>query len=141
MTDNNTPPMKEAPSSTEPNQGGRPTKYQPEFCDRIIDLGTQGMGICEIAVELGVVRQTIYSWKDQHSEFLDAFTRAREKSQAWWERQGREGLSSREFNHGLWKLNMVNRFPKDWSDKQKVEHANSPNPLLMEMVKEAQMAT
>jgi hypothetical protein len=31
--------------------------------------------------------------------------------------------------------------PLDRSDKQKVEHANSPNPLLMEMVKEAQMAT
>lgn len=96
------------------------------------------MGICEIATTFDVCPQTIYDWKAKHQEFGEAFARARNRCQSWWERNGRINLDSREFNYGLWKLNMVNRFPKDWADKSKTEHSGEIKTSVMDLLKEAQ---
>lgn len=100
--------------------GGRPTKYEPEMCETVIELGRDGAGVAEIAAELDVSRQTVYNWKDEHPEFLDAVNRARDLSQAWWEKQGRKGIWSRKFNASAYKLQVMNRFPADWRDKQDI---------------------
>lgn len=101
--------------------GGRPTKYKEEFCEIMIDMAAQGCGVVEICSRIDISKQTFYRWKSEKVEFSDAFTIAKLKCQAWWEAQGRR-LEGGELNHGLWKLNMVNRFPDDWSDKKEVEH-------------------
>jgi transposase-like protein len=120
-----TPPKKPAKKKVTPkkNKGGRPTKYNASVEAVMMKLATEGAGIVEIAHELGVDRSTIYYWKDNHPEFSAIFGRAREACQAWWEKQGRKGLSDRNFNAALYKMNMVNRFPEDWKDKREVEHS------------------
>ena len=117
---------------------GRPTDYRPESCERFIEMSSQGMGIIEIAAGLGVTRQTLYNYCERYPEFLDAYTRGKELCQAWWEMRGREGLDNREFNPGLWKLNMCNRFRDDWRDKQEVEHSGEVSHTLLKMIEEAQ---
>lgn len=99
---------------------GRPTKYTPEACDVVVELGRDGASRAEMAAELDIAIKTLHNWEDAHPEFLQATTRARDLAQAWWERQGRRGIWSREFNASAYRLQVMNRFPTDWRDKQDV---------------------
>lgn len=105
---------------------GRPSKYDPAYCEQVIELGKQGMSVVEIACEFGVARSTVEeAWPAAHPEFSEAFERARDESQAWWEKQGREGLSKAQFNAQVWSRSMSARFPKDWREKQQLEHSGT----------------
>ena len=102
--------------------GGRPSLYKPEYCDRVIELGREGMSVVEMAAEIGVSRSTLEeAWPAAHEEFSEAFARARELSQAWWERQGRVGLTAERFNAQVYSRSMAARFPKDWRESKNVE--------------------
>ena len=92
------------------------------MCERVIEYGRQGMGKAEIAYELDVSRETIRLWEREFEDFLGAMTRARELSQGWWEKQGRLGIRDRNFNANAYSLQVRNRFPADWRDKQTHEH-------------------
>ncbi len=76
-----------------------------------------------IAAKLGITRETLNVWRRERPEFSDATTRARELALAWWEEQGRLGIWSRDFNANAYRLQVMNRFPADWRDKQ--EHAHT----------------
>lgn len=107
--------------------GGRPTKYSPDVCERVLALGKEGMGKCEMAEELGIHYQTFEAWQEVHEEFSTAVKAALRSSQAWWEKNGRlatfgavEGYNATSFI-----FNMKNRFKDDWRDKQEQEHSGS----------------
>lgn len=107
--------------------GGRPSLYRPEYCERVLAFGKEGMSVVEMAAEIGVSRMTIEEhWPAAHEEFSEAFARARELSQAWWERQGRVGLTAERFNAQVYSRSMAARFPKDWreSKEQRVTGAD-----------------
>lgn len=103
--------------------GGRPTEYDRRMCDQVVALGRDGAGRAEIAADLDISRQTLANWESAHPEFLDATTRASDLAAAWWARQGRFGIWSREFNAAAYRLQVMNRFPDDWRDKQSHEHS------------------
>ena len=95
--------------------GGRPTDYKPEYCELVVSLGKEGAGKAEMASACGVVRQTLDNWMKAHPQFLDAVTRAREESLAWWEKMGRTGITmGKQFNANAYALQVFNRFPDDW---------------------------
>jgi transposase len=96
-------------------KAGRPTKYDPVFCEQIIELMRAGYSILEVAYQLEVHKDTIYEWEKVHSEFSDALKKARDYSEGWWLLQGRNNLNNKEFNSTLWYMNMKNRHK--WSDK------------------------
>jgi len=102
---------------------GRPSKYDPAFCEKVVECGRQGMGRAEIASELDITRNTLAAWESEHPEFLSATTRASEHSAAWWARKGRLGIDDRNFNANAYSLQVRNRFPGEWRDKQQVEHS------------------
>jgi len=107
--------------------GGRPSLYRPEYCERVLEFGREGMSVVEMAAEIGVARSTLEeAWPAAHAEFSEAFARARELSQAWWERQGRVGLTAERFNAQVYSRSMAARFPKDWreSKEQRVTGAD-----------------
>lgn len=107
--------------------GGRPSLYRPEYCERVLEFGREGMSVVEMAAEIGVSRNSLEErWPAAHEEFREAFARARELSQAWWERQGRVGLTAERFNAQVYSRSMAARFPKDWreSKEQRVTGAD-----------------
>lgn len=107
-----------------PTTYGRPTKYQDDFCDRVIECGKIGKSLSEIAEELDVTYETIRVWNKEIPLFSAAISRARELAQSWWERQGRENMfDSKEskFNEKLWAINVYNRFPETWRDRRSIE--------------------
>ena len=110
---------------------GRPTDYDPEWVKIVPDMFKDGQSIVEVAVDLGISRAALYRYMDEHEEFRDSITRGRELSQAWWERQARDGLyktsetdpetkirTERTLNDRLWMNNVRFRFPDDYMEKK-----------------------
>lgn len=100
---------------------GAPTKYNPMFCEEVIELGRAGKSITQIACALDVAKKTVYNWMDEHEEFLHAMTRARELSQGWWEDKGQIGLEADKFNATLWSKQVSCRFPDDYRETTRQE--------------------
>jgi hypothetical protein len=105
---------------------GRPSDYNPHFCESVMDLGAKGYSQTEIAVHLEVPRTTMLSWAERHPEFSTALTRAKEEEQAWWERTGREAMFKPGFNAAVWKKSMEARFRDDYTERKDVTHNVQP---------------
>jgi hypothetical protein len=101
---------------------GRPSKYDSAYCERVVELGAQGKSQVQISKELGIPLSTIRSWADQHEDFSQALSRAKELEQAWWEDQAQMYLTSREFNAALWHKSVASRFREAYGEKQQLEH-------------------
>ena len=101
--------------------GGRPTLYDPAYCERAIEAGKAGKSYAWIAAEFDISKQTLYDWMAAHPEFLDAMTRARGYAQRWWEDAGQEGMTSPGFNASVWSRSMGARFPDDWREVKGTE--------------------
>lgn len=104
---------------------GRPTDYRSEHCARVIELGRAGKSRAQIAAVLDISRQTLDNWQAAHPEFLEAMTRAKDLSLAWWETAGQEGIFERSFNATAWGLQVRNRFPEDYRDKTELHHTGN----------------
>lgn len=115
---------------------GAPTKYKEEYCQLVMDLGKEGKSVTQIAVHIGVSRQTLYDWKDRYPDFLDALTRAQENAQAWYENLGQDGITmGKEFNSSTWAKQVSCRFPKDYTEK--IKHAGDEEaPLITKIIRE-----
>lgn len=60
------------------NKGGRPSKYDPSFCEKIVELAYDGAGILQMMVSIGVSsKQTWYAWRDKYPEFKEAANAAK----------------------------------------------------------------
>lgn len=107
--------------------GGRPTKYDPKMCERVLECGAEGMGVCEMADELGIHYETFMAYRAKHPQFSEAVKEALRKSQAWWERKGRQATfgGTEGFNATSYIFNMKNRFSEDWKDKRETEHSGN----------------
>lgn len=91
-------------------------------------MGRKGYSVVEMASAIGVHRETIeQNWPTQNPEFSEAFAHARMASQAWWEAQGRSGLTADKFNAQVWSRSMAARFPADWRETKGLEHSGSVN--------------
>lgn len=104
---------------------GRPSKYQPEFCETIIAVGEEGGWLAEMAEACDVHRSTMDEWAKNHPEFSEALARAKQKAQAWFERTGRTGLTADKFNSSLWSKQMSARHPDEYTERQKTEHTGA----------------
>ncbi len=101
---------------------GRPTKYDPAYCDMVILWGRLGKSRTWMAAELMVVRQTLDNWAVEHEEFADALAIAKQLEQQFWEDAGQDGLRSVGFQGSVWRQNMSSRFAKEWRETKDVNH-------------------
>lgn len=106
---------------------GRPSTYDPAYCDKVIELGREGASKAEMAFALGVARNTLDNWAATHPEFLSAVKEAVSLAQGWWEAEGRKAVFGAKpgFNATAYIFTMKNRFPDDWKDKRETELSGS----------------
>ena len=106
---------------------------------RIEGLFDGGGTIVEAARIMGIDRSTFHRWEKstdkEKQTFRDIVRIGREASEAWWIRQGRENLDTRGFNHGLWLMNMVNRFGWTSSHSRKEEKKEVAHSGVVEVKK------
>lgn len=114
---------------------GRPTKYSPEYCEVVADLGHQGWSVAEVAAHLGLDRKTIEQhWPAHFPEFAEAFQQYKTNCQAWWERTGREGMLSRSICPTIYAKSMNARFPREYRDNSRVEVTGADGEALQQKV-------
>lgn len=100
---------------------GRPSKYKPEFCQRVIEMAKEGIGPAGYASEFEVAKQSLWDWAAQHPEFSDALSQAKTLEQAWWENAGRVGMMIKGFNALVWHKTMAAKFRDDYTEKVTTE--------------------
>lgn len=96
---------------------GRPTLYDPKYCEEVVDFMSQGYSVTAFAGSIGVSRQTIYEWAGVHESFSDALNEGRARSAVWWENTLRTIASGGEGNATAAIFGLKNRVADEWRDK------------------------
>ena len=131
-------PVKSTQLTKSKNPVGRPTKYTPDVCDKVIAMGRQGYCKAEMASELGVSRECIYEWARVHEEFCDALELAMTFSEGWWDHLANKAilLPPSKFNTALWARMMSARFPHKYRETTRLAHSGqkgAPIPPLTQL--------
>lgn len=121
--------------TTEKRPVGRPSLYDPKYCEEVVALGKIGKSVEAIGAILGVGTKTLYNWRDQHEEFLHALDMAKEFELQWWEDIAQthmiENKESDKINATIWSRSMAARFPKKYREQVKQEITGADGaPLL-----------
>lgn len=74
---------------------GRPTKYKPEYCERIIELSSDGKSIAQCCADLKISRDTWHEWKKNHTDFSDAVKKAEQLRETWWTQMGLAAMTGK----------------------------------------------
>lgn len=106
--------------------GGRPTKYDPAYCEQVVEHMKDGASLTSFAAEIGVARSTINEWIDQNLEFSEAVKRGKARCAAWWEALGRKNAENGGGNATLVIFGLKNMAGEDWRERAQVEHSG-PN--------------
>jgi len=104
---------------------GRPSLYDPAYCEQVIELGKIGKSVEAIGAILGVGTKTLYNWRDENPEFLHALELAKEFELQWWEDIAQmhmiENRESDKINASIWSRSMAARFPKKYRERTTTE--------------------
>ena len=114
---------------------GRPTKYDPAYCQKVVELGRLGKSIEQMAGMLNVSKKTLYNWRDAHDDFLHALDEAHDLALMWWEDTAQNNIvetkEGERVNASLWSRSMAARFPKKYRQEVKQEITGADGaPLL-----------
>ncbi len=99
---------------------GRPTLYNPEYCEQAVELLDQGKSRIELCRHFRVAKSTLQEWEANHPEFSAALNRGTDYSEAVWTQMGHQNLTNKDFNSRLYEINMMNRF--GWMKKAQEKH-------------------
>jgi len=113
---------------------GRPTKYDPAFCDEIIDFLSEGYSVTAFAGYIRVSRSTVYLWAEEHPEFSDALNVGQAASALWWENQLRNNAQTGEGNATSCVFGLKNRAADDWRDKRDHDHTSSDSTMTPQQI-------
>jgi len=127
--------------ATEPTPLGAPSKYKPEYCEKLIEHMSKGYSFDSFGAVVDVCEDTLYEWKKVHLNFSDSYKKGRTLSLYEWEKMGihatqgkpflyKRKIASKDqagnavvkeveeqgsFNATTWIFNMKNRF--GWKDR------------------------
>jgi hypothetical protein len=132
------PAKKAAPAADETKRPpGRPTKYEPRFCEMVVEDMAKGYSLTAFAGSIGVCKDTIHAWTKEHPEFSDAVARAKAVRLRDWETVA---LAMRTNGGGpggatVTIFGLKNMGSGEWTDKQEIEHTGAAGgPFRLEFV-------
>lgn len=105
---------------------GRPSKYDPAFCDAVVEHMSEGASLTSFAASIDVCRDTLTEWCSVHPAFSSAVKRGKAKCASWWEDIAREGAQGNsDANPTLCIFGLKNMSPDDWREKVEQQHSGS----------------
>ena len=104
--------------STRRKSRGRKSLHKPDYCELVEMWGRQGKSRSEMCSLLNVGRATMAQWENDYPDFGQAYARAREHAQAWWESKAQKSLGKRCFQAQLWRYSMAGRFKEDYAEQR-----------------------
>jgi hypothetical protein len=110
---------------------GRPTKYDPAYCEQVVEHMATGASLTSFAAEIDVARDTLSEWANVHPEFSAAVKRAKAKCAAWWEKRNRDGAENGvpPGSNTLIIFGLKNMAPDEWADKQQIDHRSGDGSM------------
>jgi hypothetical protein len=60
------------------------------MCDQVEEFMADGYSLTAFAGKIGVNRDTLHNWGNEHPEFFEAVTRGKAKQLLWWESAARK---------------------------------------------------
>lgn len=110
--------------------GGRPTKYDPRYCDQVVECMGRGLSLTAFAGEIDVARSTINEWMGQHGAFSEAVKRGQAKRVLFLEGRLLDGDTGPRVTSHIFALK--NADPEEWRDKREHEHSGPKGgPILL----------
>ena len=118
---------------------GRPSKYDPAYCDQAVEFGGLGYSREMIAAEFDVSWNTLLNWMDEHPDFLEAMEKAKMLEMVYFEKTALaymiEQPQGAKLNTSLWSRSMAARFPAKYRENSKVEVTGRDNkPIEVDVV-------
>jgi hypothetical protein len=101
--------------------GGRPTKYDPRYCEMLVDFGSQGFSTGAFAGLIGTCKQTVENWKVEHPEFLVAAQRARAARLMKWEGIALDNAKNGKGAPAMTQFALKNIDKDEWQDVSRQE--------------------
>lgn len=105
----------------EPNRGGRPSSYDPSYCQAVIEDARVGFSLSAFAGGIEVSRQTITDWRKAHPEFDVACATAKVVRARFLE----GGMMERDIPAPAMnarKFALVNCAEEDWRAESTIKH-------------------
>jgi hypothetical protein len=99
------------------------TKYKPEMCDQIIELGKAGASQKMIWSQLGISKSTADTYRKKYPEFAEALDLALVHAQAYWETMMLANIENKNFNSRMVEIALRGQFASDYREtrEQKVD--------------------
>lgn len=112
------------------------SKFNPSMCSTIIEMGKEGASLTEMAVKIGISRETFNQWRHKNEVFESAVKEALAHSQAWWEERARDATFGKipGFNATAFIFQMKNRFGQDYRDVHRTEVSGVDGAPLFQQV-------
>lgn len=105
---------------------GRPSKYDPKYCEMVIEHMREGASLTSFAASIGVSRDTITEWGNVHREFSLAIKEGKAVCASWWEEVARKNAKEGGGNATLVIFGLKNMAADDWRERASVE-LSGPN--------------
>ena len=93
------------------------TKFTPDMCQRVVDMGKEGASQKMMWADLGISKSTAETWRKNNPEFADALDLALVHSQAFWEREILANLNNKGFNSRLAEIALRGQFQQDYRER------------------------
>lgn len=100
---------------------GRPTDYDPAYCDRVIEFLRDGYSVAAFAGHIGKAASTVELWRKVHPEFSEAVKIGQAGAVLWWENRARAVARGEDGNPTAVIFGLKNRAPDQWRDKTEQE--------------------
>ena len=92
------------------------SKFKPELCDRMIELGRQGASQKMIWSDLGISKASAETLKKNTPEFAEALDMALVHAQAFWERELLANVENKGYNSRLAEIALRGQFQSDYRE-------------------------
>ena len=107
----------------EPRSAGRPTKYDPDYCEQVLEVMGTGLSLTAFAGVVGVARSTINEWLLAHPDFAAAVRVGQAKRVYYLERSMLDGDIGARITSRIFALK--NADPEEWRDRRELEHSGN----------------
>lgn len=97
---------------------GRPSKYQPSYCDLIVERMSQGDSMYDFCQQIDISTDTLYEWCGRYPTFSASYKKAQEAGKSYYLNLIRTHLTNKEVQPVL--LQMLGRYAYNLSAEPKV---------------------
>ena len=88
----------------------RKYKFEPEMCDRMIEMGKLGSSKKMIFADIGITNDVAKGWEKKYPEFKDALDMALVNAQAYWEKMMLDNVNNKGFNSRMVEIAVRGQF-------------------------------